>query len=111
MFLNSKNIVEKQWIYESLGSTIFGSFYKLEDKRIFYSSKTNLEFKLFSNMILELGQEEEKGEIREDFEIKEADGADIKVYEKGIIGQTDYPCIWAKYDKNGEYIVSCYNNG
>ena len=62
-------------------------------------------------MILELEEEEHEREISEQFSIKESEGTDIKVYEKGIVGQTDYPWLWAKFNQNGEYIVSCYSNG
>lgn len=62
-------------------------------------------------MILELGDDDNKKELSEDFKIEEADGTDVKVYEKGILGQTDYPCLCAKFDTNDEFIVSCYANG
>ena len=42
-------------------------------------------------MILELGEEENKKPISEDYTINVAEGSDIKVFEKGIAGQVDYP--------------------
>lgn len=64
-------------------------------------------------MILEQGVDEEelKVDISEDFTINEAEGSDIKVYEKGIAGQTDFPCLSAKFDDNDEFIASCHSNG
>lgn len=64
-------------------------------------------------MILELGEDSDpkQKEISEDFSIVEADDSNIKVYEKGIAGQTDYPCLCAKFDENDEYIAACHNNG
>lgn len=56
-------------------------------------------------MILEQEDEEEhKKPLSEDFTINEAEGSDIKVYERGIAGQTDFPCLCAKFDDNDEYI-------
>lgn len=65
-------------------------------------------------MILELGEddtEKPKKELSENFTINEADGTDVKVFEKGTIGSIDVPCLCAKYDDNDEYIVSCYSDG
>lgn len=63
-------------------------------------------------MILDQQLEDEKQvEISEEFTIKEADGTDIKVYEKGIAGQPDFPCLCAKFDDNDEFIVACHSNG
>lgn len=55
-------------------------------------------------MILDTGGEEDEPqvEISEDFTIKEGDGSDVKVYEKGIAGQTDFACLCAKFDENDE---------
>lgn len=62
-------------------------------------------------MFLDYGEQTTEKELSEDFTIKEWDGTDVKVYEKGIIGQTDFACLCAKYDNNDEYIVSWYSNG
>ncbi|CAI2373344.1 unnamed protein product [Moneuplotes crassus] len=62
-------------------------------------------------MIIELGDEDHKKEISEDFTITVAPDSDIKVYEKGIAGQTDYPCLCAKFDDNDEFIVATHSNG
>jgi len=63
-------------------------------------------------MILDLAPEDEElKQISEDFTINESDGSTVKVYEKGIAGQTDFPWLCAKFDDNDEFIVSCYSNG
>jgi len=63
-------------------------------------------------MILELETDDKsKKKISEEYSIHEADGSDVRVYEKGILGQTDHPCLCAKFDGADEYIVSCYSNG
>ena len=63
-------------------------------------------------MILEQGDDEEhQKEISEDFTIDMAEGSDVKVYEKGIAGQTDFACLCAKFDPNDEFIASCHSNG
>jgi hypothetical protein len=56
-------------------------------------------------MILDQQEEAEVlEEISEDYSINEADGTNIKIYEKGIAGQTDFPCLCAKYDENDDFI-------
>lgn len=44
-------------------------------------------------MILELDEEDTKVPISDDYDINEAEGSDIKVYEKGILGGTEVPCL------------------
>lgn len=45
-------------------------------------------------MFLETGPDSENQKaLSESYTIKHAEGSDIKVYEKGIAGQIDYPCL------------------
>ena len=41
-------------------------------------------------MILEVGEDDHKTHVSEDFTITTAEGSDIKVFEKGIAGHIDY---------------------
>ena len=41
-------------------------------------------------MILELGEDENSKDMNEDFTITTAPDSDVKVYERGIIDQSDY---------------------
>lgn len=44
-------------------------------------------------MILDVGEDEDKKqkELNDDFTINEAEGTDVKVFEKFILGNTDTP--------------------